>query len=302
MAVPSAFWASRRHLLPRAKSALREIALVGVISAIVVLSIDRLSTKPPNASYASHASNTIQDWAFVGAHLGKGFVNYQAHPFTLVLLSSPTCVYCRQSTNFHSKLRGLSKAENVGFYVAVPDKSQATTYLSEIGISSTSAITWKDVGVQVEGTPTLLGVDSKGIITRVWIGRSNSADQQQIISAIQRPSERPSSTTVSVDGKTANYSLEKLLTLRATRALDIIDVADHGARSSIYADINIPVSELLIRSPYELIASQLHVVDCSNLNVGACRGAVRILQQQHFQVATFGLGSSSESCAISRVP
>jgi hypothetical protein len=295
---------NRSRVMTYLRTILSEILIVVILAFMTLALLNRFShqSTAPSApsSDSQQTEEAIRDWAYVGAKVVKGSLPFENHSVTLVLVGSPTCIYCRQSVRFHSAVNNAARQSGVGFVVAVPTLAKAAAYTTALGVDSSATLPWSALGLQVEGTPTLLAVDSAGTVTRVWSGKSNDTDQKEILHLVSHPSEMASPLSASVDGVIPNYSAADLLALKTTVPYDIIDVAEHGVRTSTYSTIHIPQSELQIRSPYELSSSSLHVIDCSNMNVGACREAAIELKQQSFRVATLGVGSSSASCVFSR--
>jgi hypothetical protein len=285
-----------------AKKVFIESAVIGITSIFVIF-ILKVPFRHPQSKQSGLPEKThfTTVAGTIGSSISSRSIDFRQHPLSFLLISSPTCTFCQRSASFHSKLEDIAKLNNVGFYVAVSDLSQAKEYLRRLKLPLQSAIEWKDVDVQVDGTPTLFAINQRSIVVRAWYGMTTPDVEEMILHLVEHPSGVGIDKSGSIDGTTPSYSPIALPGLRSRSRVRVIDVRERHHRIGPYADTQIPGSELLFRAPYELDPSQLEIIDCSNIPLSDCRSAARILQDDNFKVATLGVGLSAKSCSMSRM-
>lgn len=244
----------------------------------------------------------------VGAPIKLKGADFHGHILSLILVSSPTCVHCVRSAEFHRALNEFTHRHGVPFYVAIPDQRDATEYTRSAGFPESSVREFADLDVRVTGTPTLMAVDSNGIVRHAWLGELTTAGQQEVREAVESPSRLDElkdevkgpvrNTTVEVP----NYSLQQLRRMKTSSEFQIIDTheRDEGTARQQGA-VLIPMQELPIRELFELDRSRLQVVDCSNLIDFECRKAAAALMASGFKVATLGAGGLEQMCGLEHV-
>jgi len=148
------------------------------------------------------------------------------------------------------------------------------------------AITWRDLGLTVDGTPTILIVNRSGVIRRVWLGMlATDADEQEVLDLISSPGKL---AEVGPPGAEDNLITEAGLKSRLDRseAFAIVDIRerDQYKRGHRRGAINIPLPELYIRMRFELRPSELQVVDCAGVKPKQCLSAGDLLKKGDFAV------------------
>jgi hypothetical protein len=105
---------------------------------------------------------------------------------TLLFVLSSQCPFCRQSEGFYRTLAGnSSQYKNLQFAAALPQpEPEGRAYLHQAGIRI-SQVTSTDLGtIGVEGTPTLVLVDSRGNVLQYWTGKLAPEGEKQVMDAI----------------------------------------------------------------------------------------------------------------------
>lgn len=113
-------------------------------------------------------------------------IDWHANGRTLVLALSTECHFCKESTPFYRRLR-----EKPGMrlrIVAVLPQSMAAAeqYLNSEGVrvDQVEQVQLPEVGIR--GTPTMLLVDGRGIVTNIWTGLLRPAEQEQVLSVLRK--------------------------------------------------------------------------------------------------------------------
>jgi hypothetical protein len=103
---------------------------------------------------------------------------------TLVLALSTTCHFCTESGPFYQR---LVKASGSTHLVAVLPQSvdEGKRYFEKLGVSVDEIKQASLSSIDVRGTPTLLLVNSDGIVVNTWVGKLQVAGEAEVLSKMQ---------------------------------------------------------------------------------------------------------------------
>lgn len=111
-------------------------------------------------------------------------VSYSDAPLSLVLYLRSSCHYCTESMPFYRTLTEAPHRGRVKFVaVSAEDEEVTRTYLDHYGVVVDRVASYRG---RVRATPTLVAVDSAGIVNHVWIGKQPAQGQQEILKAVQQ--------------------------------------------------------------------------------------------------------------------
>jgi len=113
-------------------------------------------------------------------------VNWHKNGRTLLLAISTQCHFCRASTPFFRTL--VAKAGNKIKIVAVLPQpvDVAQKYLNGEGVR-VDQVEQADLNrIGVRGTPTMLLVNSAGVVTNVWVGELQPTQQSHVLSVLAK--------------------------------------------------------------------------------------------------------------------
>jgi thioredoxin-related protein len=284
--------------IQKGKEVLSEIVVVGVAACFVILLLRAIERyQSPKVSSAPKLPSLS-----VGAQLKVASVDLSQSPLTVVLVSSPTCMYCLASKPFHAKLVAETERNHVPFYVAIPSRKDSQEYLQDAGFTSTSVREWKDLNLRADATPTIVVADNSGAIKAMWVGVLAPFDESELLKAIGSHSPPPATTSSSgiLKGST-NYSMQDLEKLGVKQKISIVDTHERGYPGTRPDAIIMPLLELRFRAPVELDRKKLQIVDCSNLAEWQCETSVEHLNRVGFRVATLNAGLYRLSCSATNV-
>src|ERR1035437_4410881 len=112
-------------------------------------------------------------------------VDWSKNGRTLVLAISTQCHFCKDSTPFYRKLQE-EVGKSLKTVAAVPQTvSEAEQYLNGEGVhvDQVQQVNFATLGVR--GTPTLLLVNKSGVVTKVWNGKVQPEQEQQVLAALR---------------------------------------------------------------------------------------------------------------------
>jgi hypothetical protein len=127
------------------------------------------------------ASKTSPATIAAGARLTGQPVNWHDSQKNVVLVLSTTCHFCKESSGFYRKLVEdcRSHARTVAFFPQTPQEAQAYLNAEDVQVDEIKHADFQSL--QVSGTPTLLLVDSKGIVQKVWLGKLSEAKEKEVL-------------------------------------------------------------------------------------------------------------------------
>jgi hypothetical protein len=118
-------------------------------------------------------------------------LRYADAPMTLVLYLRSTCPYCSASMPFYRRLREASGAGGGPRLVAVSPEpmNEFKAYLEKNQMNVDHIVA---SSLKPHPTPTLVLVDSAGIVRGVWLGQQSKDGEQEVLSSIAQRSARSS--------------------------------------------------------------------------------------------------------------
>ncbi|MGI9107871.1 MAG: TlpA family protein disulfide reductase [Pyrinomonadaceae bacterium] len=152
------------------------IIIVAVLLGFILVKNHLLMTSTPQEANHRLAGGQTH----VGQQVYLPNVDWAKNGQTVVLALSTTCRYCSESASFYQQLvqkRGNSRV------VAVMPQTVGTghEYLRKLGVSvdEVKQVSIDSIGVQ--GTPTLLLVNSSGVVTKEWIGKLHAEQEAEVL-------------------------------------------------------------------------------------------------------------------------
>jgi len=132
----------------------------------------------------SHPSDPI------GTRLKLDGVDWRGHP-SLLLALSVGCHFCTESADFYRKLAAECRKDGLHLSAALPQpENESKSYLLNLGVhvDDVKQVSLSSLGV--DGTPTLLLVDSSGIVKKAWVGKLQAEREQQVLGAVRSATGR----------------------------------------------------------------------------------------------------------------
>lgn len=163
------------HLSKRIEIA-ANIAIIAVAALLgIVLFKNYLVAKPqekaPSVEYGNQAKNT---------KISIPDVDWHENGQTLVLAVSSVCHFCTESGPFYQQ---LAKAHGRTHLLAVLPQpvEEGKRYLETLGVAVDEIKQSSLNAIDVRGTPTLLLVNSDGVVTNSWIGKLQAEQEAEVL-------------------------------------------------------------------------------------------------------------------------
>ena len=159
------------------------VANVAIIVVAVLLGVVLVRTyliKPAPAPAATTAR------VAAGTKLSLPGVDWGQSGETLVLALSDTCHFCSESAGFYQRLaREKPKHAGLRMIAVLPqEESRGRAYLSKLGVAVDDVRQLPLDAAGVSGTPTLLLVDSAGVVKASWVGRLPSEKEEEVVGSL----------------------------------------------------------------------------------------------------------------------
>jgi rhodanese-related sulfurtransferase len=226
-----------------------------------------------------------------GKLLGVHGQDISRHAYTLIVVTSPGCQFCANSAPFHRRVLAAARNARFPLLVAVPKSSSTDKFLEEKGLQGAPRVGWHDLTRRFKGTPSIVLVDSGGVIRSVWLGQLQKEKELEVLSAIRDPGHATMPMRMLTDGEQM-LTKAKLDALSSEVRTTVISVQERDAFSREHPPgaINIPLEELGMRARRELSKDGLNVVDCSSLADPVCSITVEQLRKKGFKTSAVDLG------------
>lgn len=225
-----------------------------------------------------------------GARMSVKGVNLKAHPYSLFIVTSPTCSHCANSAGLHRRVIATAKRLHLAAWVAVPTSSITNRFLATSGLQHAPTIGWASLSRRFIGTPSIVLVDSAGIIRKVWLGELGKVDEENLFSSMSDPAHVVPPIRKLTSGE-AMLTGAQLEALRAKQRIKLISVLERDKFAKNHPDgaIDIPLAELYARAELDLTKRDLNVIDCGSEPDVVCSFAVDGLRRLGFRIAAADL-------------
>jgi hypothetical protein len=180
--------APTRSVYERLHRATELLANIGIIVVALLggtLLVRQLS-RPAPGPFAVTRTPSQAAVPTLGTVLTLPGVDLAAAERTLVLVLSTECHFCTDSAPFYQRLAtAASRARGVRLVAVLPQAAQdGRRYLARLGVTVNDVVQAPLTAVGTRGTPTLLLLDGRGAVGRVWRGRLSPEVEQQVLDAI----------------------------------------------------------------------------------------------------------------------
>jgi hypothetical protein len=141
----------------------------------------------PDAT-AARVRRSLPDAPLTGSSLAVFDFNWPRDKQTLVLILQEGCHFCTDSADFYRRLATLARRDaNTRLLAVLPTAVEVSSrYLKELRVPI-SEIRQSALGrINIAGTPTLLLVNDRGVVTRSWVGQLSREKETEVIEAVQR--------------------------------------------------------------------------------------------------------------------
>jgi hypothetical protein len=156
------------------------VLIAGLITIAVGVSYLASLARPSAPTAASSRGGLVP-----GQPVLLNGVDWAAKDRPIVLALSPLCRFCVESNEFYRRLAAKAQRNARLGVVALfgTTESAGQDYVRQHGIAATQVISAPVEGISA--TPTLLLVDRRGQVDKVWVGKLSPADEEAVMSMLE---------------------------------------------------------------------------------------------------------------------
>ena len=122
-----------------------------------------------------------------GTRINLTDVDWAKNGRTLLLVLSTNCKFCSASAPFYQHLATKAESTHGTKLVAVlpQELERSREYLKSLNLSIDEVKQVQPVSVGVRATPTLILINSAGIVTNSWVGQLPSDKEMEVLAQMQ---------------------------------------------------------------------------------------------------------------------
>ena len=156
------------------------IILVAVVLAVVLVKRFVLSDRNQNRVTDQIQSN-------IGTKVSLPDIDWSKSDKNLLLMLSDTCRYCTESAPFYKRLvEERTQRDSFHLTAVFPQPvSDGHKYLSGLGVNIDDIKQLPPGAIRIRGTPTLLLVNSAGVVTEEWLGKLPPEKENEVLSRLR---------------------------------------------------------------------------------------------------------------------
>jgi len=133
----------------------------------------------------SRSLQSSRDVLSKGKKLKISGVEWSNSQRTIVLALSTHCHFCTASGDFYKRLQEVARARGVPIVAVLPQPTdEARSYLENLGVRIAVVKQAPLDSLRVSATPTLMMVNSEGVVTDSWIGQLSLKIEKEVISKL----------------------------------------------------------------------------------------------------------------------
>lgn len=121
----------------------------------------------------------------VGSKVSLSDFDFSQRSKNVLLVLRKGCGFCTESAAFYQRLLRETENKGVTFIAVLPDDvGESEVYLRELGIDGIAIKKVDLARVPVPGTPTIIVVDSNGVVSKFWVGQLSPTAEMEVINEL----------------------------------------------------------------------------------------------------------------------
>ncbi len=114
-------------------------------------------------------------------------VEWANHRKTILLVISTECSFCSGSAPFYRQLADeISRNRDARLIALLPqERTEGKNYLTELKVPVEEVLQLMPDSIIISGFPTILIVDSKGIVEDAWVGQLAPDQESEVLSRLK---------------------------------------------------------------------------------------------------------------------
>ena len=164
-----------------------QIAFIVMCVVVSAVGIQRLRASPPPA-----AARPVPMAPGIKVQLHEQLRSQRARG-SLVLALSTNCQYCTASMPFYSALASLDVVRDGRIHlsaVSLQPEEQMRTYLASHAVPEVPVVLFRDSGLVIQGTPTVVLLDRSGTVVNSWSGQLRPDEEEILVREVRTLASR----------------------------------------------------------------------------------------------------------------
>lgn len=157
--------------------------------AIILVAITLVAVLAKRFVFSNRNQNqtTEQAPSNVGTKISQLDIDWSKSDKNLLLMLSNTCRYCTESAPFYKRLvQERTHRDTFRLTAVLPQPvSEGRSYLNGLGVDIEEIKQLSPGAIRIRGTPTLLLVNSAGVVTQEWLGILPPETENEVLSRLQ---------------------------------------------------------------------------------------------------------------------
>ena len=163
-------------------SAIKKLEIAANV-AILIVSVLLVVALVKYLTHSDTSSKNKQARITKGQKIALQNVDWAKNGQTLLLILQKDCRFCTESAPFYKTLvHEATSRGNIRLVAVLPQSVEdSKKYLNTLGVPIEDV---RQEQVPVDGTPTLIMVDNKGVVSEVWLGKLKPDKEAEVLSRL----------------------------------------------------------------------------------------------------------------------
>jgi thioredoxin-related protein len=123
----------------------------------------------------------------VGTKVSQLDIDWSKSDKNLLLVLSNTCHFCTESAPFYQRLvQERTQRDTFRLAAVLPQPvNEGRSYLNGLGVNIDEVKQLSPSAIRIRGTPTLLLVNSAGVVTDEWLGKLPPQKENEVLNRLR---------------------------------------------------------------------------------------------------------------------
>jgi thioredoxin-related protein len=155
--------------------------------AIILVAISLMAVLAKRYIFTSGNQTSEQIQSNVGTKVSQLDIDWSKSDKNLLLVLSNTCHFCTESAPFYQRLvQERTQRDTFRLAAVLPQPvNEGRSYLNGLGVNINEVKQLSPSAIRIRGTPTLLLVNSAGVVTDEWLGKLPPQKENEVLSRLR---------------------------------------------------------------------------------------------------------------------
>ena len=155
--------------------------------AIILVAISLIAVLAKRYIFSRGNQTTDEIQSNVGTKVSQLDIDWSKSDKNLVLMLSNSCRYCTESAPFYQRLvQERTQRDTFRLTAVLPQPvNDGRSYLNGLGVNINEIKQLSPGAIRLRGTPTLLLVNSAGVVTDEWLGKLPPEKETEVLTRLQ---------------------------------------------------------------------------------------------------------------------